>query len=274
VDKAEKSSVIELRLDQIETEGQEIREEIDWDHAMELASSISQIGLLQPIVVGITPSGHYRLLAGRHRLEAAKKLGWERIPANLRQLGEDESQKGIAVCENIIRKQLSLEEEVNAICELYHTQKKSPDQICQLTGKGRAWVMRRLAIPGLAPNVREALLDNQITLEGAEIIQGVENEGIRNSILNEAIYARRTARELREMASIITESPGFNQAVEAGIQAKSEIKTASHGGKPCEGCGTPHPFRDLAVFWLCHDCTSGGPAAESMEPALKAEDTK
>src|SRR3972149_5209912 len=148
-------------------DGQMVREDMDSDHVIELANSISSHGLLEPIVVRRTAIG-YQLIAGAHRLAACKRLGWGDIPANVLPETNTAPVKSLALIENIIRRDLSLQEECEAVSALHKEQSLSVNQICDLLGKSRLWTQQRLFAPSMPDDVRLPLFEGLLSMKAAE----------------------------------------------------------------------------------------------------------
>ncbi|MCH8134714.1 MAG: ParB/RepB/Spo0J family partition protein [Proteobacteria bacterium] len=246
--------VEEILIEKIHTDNQLVRKSMDDDHIIELASSIASQGLLQPIVVASRSDGDYNLKAGAHRLAAVKRLHWAEVPANVQEESSAAKSRATAIIENVLRKQMTLEEEVMAVQILFNEEKKSPSEICQVIGKSRAWVDRRLSIPNLRERIVEVLMDGQISIVVAETINGVEDDGIRASILNEAIYAKRTHREVSEMVHLAENVPTMGEAIQAGGKTLAELAAPAKPGRPCDSCDQRFPVQYLQVLWVCKEC--------------------
>lgn len=250
----DKMSVLQIPVDSIITEGQLIRASMDDDHVIELSNSISKVGLLQPIVVRLLIKGKHQLLAGAHRLAACKRLKWTHIPAVIKTGDDNEPVKGIAFIENIIRKNMSLEEECEAVRILTEDQEMSTSQVCQLLGRGREWVLKRLCAPKLPENIRQALFDGLITMNIADEIALLDDEGARGYILNEAIYAKRSLFEIRTMVETFKITPSVTQAVEEGIKKAEELQGQKTPKKPCDYGNEVTPMHEMLVLWVCRSC--------------------
>lgn len=248
-----KLEVESIPIRNIETKGQCIRENKDDDHVIELASSITKHGLLEPIVVERTGHDTYQLIAGFHRLEACIRIGWEKIPANIRNHTEGTPIKSLALVENICRKGMTLTEEVEAVATLHDNDNKSPSQICQLIGKSRAWVDRRLALPNLDEEVAGACFAGLISLGMAETLSTIEDQGVRRQILNEAVYSRRTVSQVKDLIKLYKETPSMDEAVSKGVDTIKEQQVTQEHTKQCAACRTDRPFYKLANIWVCAD---------------------
>lgn len=242
-----------------------VRAEMDIDHIRDLASSIAARGLLQPIVVAALagPYDQWQLLAGAHRLAAAKVLKWQSIPASVREAEPGAPIKSTALVENICRRNMSLEEEVQALLALIEEDGLSTAEICSLTGKSRDWVVRRVALPQLDENIGAALFDGLISLSAAEKIDTVADLGIRRQILNEAIYGKYTLSQIASLVEVAAAVPSMAEAIEAGIEKANTITTTSTAKKQCQACGRPCAISEMVVAWVC----GGG-----CEPPLEGGD--
>ena len=243
-----------IRIGLIDTAGQMVRVGMDDDHVIELSNSIAKLGLLQPIVVEPTDSGRYQLIAGAHRLAACLRLNWTHIPANIRTQIDGGPVKALALVENIIRRDMSLEEECKAVQTLVEEQGLSVSQICQLLGRGNAWVNKRLAAPHFPEKIRAALFDNLISLGVAEEIATIDDEAFQNIVINEAIYAKRTLFEIKSMVETFKAVPSISDAVEAGLQKAQEMRGSGAPKKACEYNHEVVKLSDMRLLWLCASC--------------------
>lgn len=251
-----KYTVSFIAINDIETEGQLVRAEMDSDHVIELSNSIASTGLLEPIVV--RRSGNkYQLIAGAHRLAACKRLNWKDIPSHVLPESNTAPVKSLALIENIIRRDLSLEEECTAIKALYDDQGLSISQICDLLGKSRTWVQKRLCALSMPEDIREVLWDGSISLQVAEILCEVQDEATRKQIANQAIFQKLGSHIVRQIVDVYKDAPSISEAVEKGIQAASEIQNAPPPSTHCAACGRLTDYRKLKAIFICideHDC--------------------
>ena len=241
----------EIDIIDIIIEGQSVRYQMDDDHVVELAMSISKIGLLEPIVLQEVEDGKYQLIAGSHRLAAFVRLGRKTIPAIIRP-NDGSPIKGLALIENIIRRDMSLAEEVDAVIFLTDEEKLSASQICELLGKSRDWVNKRLAIPGMPKEVIDALLEGRLSLRHAEIITRVENQGLRNLLINNVFMQRLSASQTQELAALYMSTPTMEDAIQAGEDKMHEIQTPKEATRRCDSCGRVRLLRDIMFAAICH----------------------
>lgn len=257
-----------IEIDKIDPEGQMIRDESDIDHIQNLALSINKVGLLNPITV-IENGKDYKLVAGFHRLEAIKTLKWVKIPCTVLHEVPGGDVKSAALVENIVRKQMTIDEECKAIEHLIVEQNMPVAAVCSLLGKGREYVLRRQMAMNLPEDVRERLFAGEISLGVAEELGGISDEQSRGYILWQAVQNRLSISAVRDIARIYLEAPTIQEAVRKGEEALYQISQAKTPQKACDSCNTMRDYRELVNVWLC----SGGCPQEEPKPELKKEGT-
>lgn len=251
----EKMIVDNILIELIDWEGQTVREAVDDDHVVELAMSITKKGLLEPIVVKKKEDGRFQGCAGFHRCAAMSRLGRYTVPANIRE-GDDTPVKALALIENIIRRDMTVNEEVKAVAYLNKEEGLSPSQICDLIGKGRSWVDRRLMIPSLPDDVRKELMDGHITIGAAEVIGNVKQDNIRAVLLNQVITAHLTQRQTEELTKLYLETDSIPIAIAAGEEKAREIQAQTTPVKECYTCKTHHRLDRIRFIPVCLACES------------------
>lgn len=257
----EKDIFLDILIDLVDVEGQSVRTAMDDDHVVELAMSIAKHGLLEPIVVRKKENGRYQLEAGFHRLAAASRLQWKSIPAHIRQ-DSTAPVKAIALIENIVRRDMSLDEQVKAVNYLNHNEALSPSSICDLLGKSRIWVDQRLAIPNYPADVKQELIDGNLTIGKAEILAKVEDPGTRALVLNQVIASKLTAKQTNDLVEMYLASPSIQGAIEAGIEKAREIQETPKSFRKCELCGTIKELMEIKFITVCVDAASCNEAAQ------------
>ena len=244
-----------LSIDLIDTEGQSVRAAMDDDHVVELAMSIAKHGLLEPIVVRQKEDGRYQLEAGFHRLAAASRLKWKTIPSHIRE-NSTAPVKAIALIENIVRRDMSLDEQVKAVNFLHHDENLSPSSICDLLGKSRLWVDQRLAIPNYPEDVKQELMDGNLTIGKAEILTKIKNDGTRALVINQVISGKLTAKQANDLVEMYLAAPSIQGAIEAGMQKAHEIQETPKSFRKCELCGRIRELMEIKFITVCVDAAS------------------
>lgn len=171
----------------------------------ELAASIREVGILQPLVVRVTDMG-FELIAGERRLRAAKEAGLQRVPVLIRQAADNESME-LALVENLQREDLNPLETAGAYQALMESFRLSREQLARRLGKSRAAVTNTLRLMQLPDSVRELLLDGSLSEGHARALLPLGEEGrmlsVANRVQNDRLSVRATEEIVRE--SLTTE---------------------------------------------------------------------
>ncbi len=252
---------LNIPLTSIVTDGQSVRSATDDDHVIELAVSIMSHGLLEPIVVRPLKDGKYQLLAGFHRLCAFHRIKEETIPAVIHQDTKTPT-KVIACVENIVRRSMTLAEEITAVTQFYEVEKMSPSQICELLGKSRAWVDQRLMIPHLYEDIVQDLLEGRISIKHAEELQKIDDRSTRAYVLNQIQTSRLSSRQTAELVNIYLDTPSIQSAIEEGLKTAAQIQDTKLYRK-CASCGKTQLIENLSYVAICRGgCVPEGARGE------------
>jgi ParB family chromosome partitioning protein len=214
----------------------------------ELAASIREVGILQPLVVRSTPAG-FELIAGERRLRAAREAGLERVPVLIRQAGENESME-MALVENLQRENLSPLETAAAYQALMDGFGLSKDQLARRLGKSRAAVTNTLRLVQLPENIQALLGDGRISEGHARALLALEDEEQMTELAfkvgEEKLSVRRTEELVREKLANphassrsaperrATTPTQFNEAsrlIHEAIELPVRVKSLKSGGK-------------------------------------------
>lgn len=214
----------------------------------ELAASIREVGILQPLVVRSTPAG-FELIAGERRLRAAREAGLDRVPVLIRQAGEDESME-LALVENLQRENLSPLDTAAAYQALMDGFGLTREQLARRLGKSRAAVTNTLRLVQLPEGIQTLLGDAKISEGHARALLGLQNEeqmtSLARRVADEKLSVRKTEELVREMLAspevttgAATEQSGktpaeFNQAsrlIREALELPVRVKSLKSGGK-------------------------------------------
>jgi ParB family chromosome partitioning protein len=169
----------------------------------ELAASIREVGILQPLVVRSTSDG-FELIAGERRLRAAKEAGLDRVPVLIRQAEDNESMQ-LALVENLQREDLNPLETAAAYQALMEGFGLTKEQLAHRLGKSRAAVTNTLRLAQLPDGIRALLADGQLTEGHARALLGLETEEqmveLARRIQAEKLSVRRTEELVRDYLS-------------------------------------------------------------------------
>ena len=214
----------------------------------ELAASIREVGILQPLVVRSTPAG-FELIAGERRLRAAKEAGLDRVPVLIRQAGEDESME-LALVENLQRENLSPLDTAAAYQALMDGFGLSREQLARRLGKSRTAVTNTLRLVHLPEGIQTLLGQGRISEGHARALLGLQNEEqmteLARRVAAEKLSVRKTEELVREMlasprttAGAVPEQSGatpaeFHQAsrlMREALELPVRVKSLKSGGK-------------------------------------------
>ena len=169
----------------------------------ELAASIKEVGILQPLVVRSTTGG-FELIAGERRLRAAKEAGLDRVPVLIRQAGENASME-LALVENLQRENLSPLETAAAYQALMEGFGLTKEQLAQRLGKSRAAVTNTLRLTQLPERIRALLGEGKLSEGHARALLGLQTEEqmlqLARRVADEKLSVRRTEELVRERLS-------------------------------------------------------------------------
>ena len=161
------------------------RVHFDEESLTELASSIAEMGVLQPILVRPLDDGEFELIAGERRWRAAQRAGLTTIPAVVR-LTDDVSSVEQALVENLHRQDLTALEEAAAYQQLLDEFGLTHDQIATRVGKSRSAITNSLRLLGLPPAVQHLLADGQLSAGHARALLGTPDRGRQEHLAREA----------------------------------------------------------------------------------------
>jgi ParB family chromosome partitioning protein len=168
----------------------------------ELAQSIRQHGLVQPIVVRPLDDGTYELLAGERRLQAARRAGLEKVSALVREVGDSEALE-IALVENLVREDLNPMEEARAFSILMETYGLTQEQVARRVGRDRSSVANTLRLLSLPEEVQREVAQGNLSEGHARAVLSLkdpeEQVALARAILEEGLSVRDAEARARQM---------------------------------------------------------------------------
>jgi len=178
------------------------RMNFDTEKLAELAESIREHGIIQPITVS-KENGQYELVAGERRLQAAKLAGLKTVPAIVRSASEQQKLE-LAIAENIQRHDLNPIEEAKAYLKLIEEFDMSQDQVAMRTSKSRSSVANKMRLLNLPVEIQRALIENKITEGHAKAILAIENpekqRALFDLIVKNNLTVRQTENKTKEIS--------------------------------------------------------------------------
>jgi ParB family transcriptional regulator, chromosome partitioning protein len=196
------NAVRHLSIDAIERSRFQPRTEFDPEQLRELASSIKQRGVIQPLLVRpiVTTDGtqHFELIAGERRWRAAREAGLTTIPAIVREANDQEVLE-IALIENLQREDLNAVEEARAYEQLSTQFKLTQEQIAEKVGRSRAAVANSMRLLGLPGEVQSWIADNRLSVGHAKAILGLANPAEQRLVAERVLKRNLTVRETEQL---------------------------------------------------------------------------
>lgn len=194
--------VTQAAVESIARNPRQPRVQFDAAELEELAASIREHGIIQPLIVSPSKNGTYTLIAGERRLQAAKLAGLKTVPIIVRQ-ASDRQLLELALIENVQRADLNPLEEAEAYHHLVQDFGLSQEQVAERVGKSRVAVTNTLRLLGLSAKVKQALVDEQITEGHARALLGLTSakaqEAALQTVLKLSLSVRQTEGLVRKL---------------------------------------------------------------------------
>ncbi len=194
----ESGTLMRLRLSDVEPNKDQPRDRFDQEALQELADSIREHGVLQPIVVRAIPGGTYQIIAGERRWRASRLAEQRDIPAIVVD-ADDNKVMELALIENLQREDLTVIEEAQGYKALMETYGMTQEQVAARVGKSRPVIANALRLLSLPPRVLDELENGGITPGHARVLAGVEGERV-DGLLDRVIVEGLTVRQLEQLA--------------------------------------------------------------------------
>ncbi len=193
-------AVIDVALARVVPNPYQPRHHYDDTDLAELAASIREHGVLQPVLVTETPDG-YQLIAGERRVRASRLAGLERIPALVRQLA-NQAQLEVALVENVQRADLDPIDEALAYRQLMTEFGLTQEQVASRVGKARATVANTVRLLDLHQDVQAAIADRRITEGHGRALGGLPADGqptVLPTVIAQGFSVRQTEELVRRL---------------------------------------------------------------------------
>ena len=203
--------VIEVALDDIIPNRFQPRLAFDEGALNELAKSIKEHGIIQPLVLRKI-GNKYEIIAGERRYKAAYIAGLRKVPAVTIDLNDNESAE-VAIVENIQRKDLSPIEEAKSYKKLLERGYLTQEQLATRMGKTQATISNKLRLLNLSPKVQDALLNNKISERHARSLLRIEDKSKQEELLDNIIENRINVKDTDDMINEMLSTPKVEEKV-------------------------------------------------------------
>jgi len=211
--------VITVPVDDITPNPYQPRLQMDTEGLEELAASIKEKGVVQPIIVR-TQGNKYEIIAGERRLRASRLAGLSEIPAIVREVDDGEAM-ALAITENIQREDLNAMELARAYSVLMNEFKLTQEQLSQAVGKSRPAVANILRLLQLPQEIQNYVLSGKITMGHARALLALEKENQRISVCNRVIELDLSVRQTEKLVQKLL-SQSESQKKEISISPELE----------------------------------------------------
>ena len=193
----ELETVVELKIVDVEPMKDQPRKVFDEEKLEELANSIKENGVIQPILVVKNDDG-YAIVAGERRWRAAKKAGLKKIPAIIKNYDESKK-KQVALIENIQREDLNIVEVAHAIKELMEIENCSQSEVAKVTGKNISTISNIVRLLKLPDEILQYVLDGKLVEGQARALLALDSKKRQLEIANKAIEKKLTVRDVEKL---------------------------------------------------------------------------
>ena len=199
MESADESDIKEIPLSEIRPNPYQPRKTFDQESLDELATSIKNYGVFQPIIVKKSIKG-YDLVAGERRLRASKLAGLETIPAIVKEF-DDEKMREIALLENIQRENLSSIELAWAYKGIIDNLHIRQEDLAARIGKSRSHVTNTLGLLRLPDDVQDMVRDNKISMGHARVLSKMEDDTKVEELANKVVKDNISVRDLETIST-------------------------------------------------------------------------
>jgi ParB family chromosome partitioning protein len=245
--------LVDIPIGEVGPNPHQPRQHFEEDALASLAASISEIGVLQPILVRMAAPGsgiNFELIAGERRWRAAQRAGLTSIPAVIREVTDQASMEQ-ALVENLHRQDLNAMEEAGAYLQLIEDFSLTHDQVAKRVGKSRVTVTNMIRLFNLAAPVQRLVREGRLTGGHARTILGVTDPAGQEALAQECVANGYTVRQLEERVRQIVNP----QAEESGssidlTQTAGEDMTSTRSteSSTTSTMSTMRPVRDPGLI--------------------------
>lgn len=185
--------IVEINLSELRANPYQPRKNFDEEALNELASSIKEHGVFQPIIVKKSIKG-YEIIAGERRFRASKLAGMQTIPAIVKDFSDEEMMQ-IALLENLQRENLTSIEEAKAYKSIIESMNITQDELAKKVGKSRSHITNILGLLKLPASVQDMVLYNKLSMGHARVLSKLDDpkivEDLAQRVINEDLSVRK-----------------------------------------------------------------------------------
>ncbi len=231
------AAVNEISLRDIEANPWQPRSKFDEEALEELADSIKEIGIIQPVTVRLLENGKYQLITGERRYRAARKIGLKTVPAFVRD-AEDQNMLEMALVENIQREDLDAIEVAISYQRLIEECNLTQENLSDRVGKKRSTVSNYLRLLKLPAEIQLGIKDKKITMGHARALINIEDQDTLLAVYEQVVAKDLSVRKVEELVRQVQ----LKENSPAG-DPSAPVSSAGSGLRRPEACAG-QTFRD------------------------------
>lgn len=201
----EKSGELHVKLTKIEPNREQPRKDFNEEQMQELADSIRQYGILQPLLVQ-KKGDFYELIAGERRWRAANMAGLKEVPVVIREYNEQQAVE-ISLIENVQREDLNPIEEAQAYQRLIQEFHLTQEEIATRVSKNRTTITNSMRLLNLGEEVQKMLVNGQISSGHARALLGIEDKDVQLQVAQKIERERLSVREVEKLVKAMGKEP-------------------------------------------------------------------
>lgn len=222
-----------LRLSEIEPNKGQPRKQFDKDALQQLADSISEHGVIQPLIVRSMSNGGYQIIAGERRWRAAKMAGLSEIPAVIRDDLTDEQAMQIQMIENLQRENLNPIEEALGYKELLDKTGITQDKLAKVLGKARSSITNSLGLLTMPNAVQELLRNGSLSVGHCKALKKIKDEAVMIELAHKTADGELSVRQVEAIARREDKAAEESKKVKKKLTYYTEVEVSL-----CEILGT------------------------------------
>ena len=236
VEETPKDEIVEIPINELMSNPYQPRKVFEEESLRELADSIKEHGVFQPIIVKKSVKG-YNIIAGERRTKASELAGLKTVPAIVRDFSDEEMMQ-VALLENLQREDLSAIEEAKAYKSIIESLRLTQDELAKRLGKSRSHITNMLGLLRLPLSVQDMVLYGKISMGHARVLSKLENSEQIEDLANKVISENLSVRDLEVLtneSSYVRSAPSSKSKeykyVEEAMKEKLGTKVAISGNK-------------------------------------------
>lgn len=214
------SAISEINIDSISPNPDQPRRTFTDEGLDELASSIRELGIIQPLSLRAAPDGGYQIIAGERRWRAAQRAGLMTVPAYVRTASDSEVTE-MALIENIQREDLNAIEVALAFRKLLDTYDLTQERLSERVGKSRTVITNHLRLLKLPAEIQIALRDRNLDMGHARALLSIDDPKLQLKIFKQILKEGLSVRMVEKMAREATDAAGGEMPAERRTASQS-----------------------------------------------------